>query len=86
MRAAVADGGRRVSIHVADEDSMALVTVLSHCAGAPDDDALLRSIAEVSSVRSCGTDAAPDGRRVWALFDAGPVTSQRRAAGAVPGL
>ncbi|MFJ5951454.1 hypothetical protein [Streptomyces noursei] len=69
VEAAVADEGRRISVHVADQDAMALVVVLSHRPGlAPDDDVLAR-IAGIAVTSSCGTDAAPDGRRVWALMD-----------------
>ncbi|WP_257981137.1 hypothetical protein [Streptomyces sp. CB02959] len=69
VEAAVADEGKRISVHVADQDAMALVVVLSHRPDpAPDDDVLAR-IAATAVTSSCGTDAAPDGRRVWALLD-----------------
>ncbi|MCZ1011924.1 hypothetical protein [Streptomyces lydicus] len=69
VEAAVADEGKRISVHVADQDAMALVVVLSHRPGiAPDDDVLAR-IAGITVTSSCGTDAAPEGRRVWALMD-----------------
>ncbi|MFE1715904.1 hypothetical protein, partial [Streptomyces sp. NPDC058728] len=79
--AAVADGGKRVSVHAADQDDMILIVVLSHRAGpAPDDDAFLTRIAAVSGTASCGSDAGEDGRRVWSLLDTRP----RRFSGAAP--
>ncbi|MEU5547684.1 hypothetical protein AB0G85_35915 [Streptomyces sioyaensis] len=69
VEAAVADEGKRISVHVADQDAMVLVVVLSHRAGfAPDGNDLAR-IAGITVTSSCGTDSAPDGRRVWALMD-----------------
>ncbi|MFI1826166.1 hypothetical protein ACH41E_06865 [Streptomyces sp. NPDC020412] len=81
---AVADGGRRVSVHVADEAAVAAIAVLSHRPGAPADDqaAVLRRIGTIDGVLSCGTDAAPDGRRVWALLDVDPTASPRPASAA----
>lgn len=79
--AAVADGGKRVSVHAADQDDMILIVVLSHRAGpVPEDDAFLTRIAAVSGTASCGSDAAEDGRRVWTLLDTRP----RRSPGAAP--
>ncbi|MFI1826159.1 hypothetical protein ACH41E_06830 [Streptomyces sp. NPDC020412] len=82
--AAVADGGRRVSVHVADEDAVAAIAVLSHRPCAPGDDqpTVLRRIGTLDGVLSCGTDAAPDGRRVWALLDVGPTASPRPVSAA----
>ncbi|MFD3330293.1 hypothetical protein [Streptomyces sp. NPDC058701] len=77
--AGVTDGGKRVSVHAADQDDLILIVVLSHRAGpAPDDDAFLKRIAAVSGSASCGSDAAEDGRRVWTL----PDTRPRRSPGA----
>ncbi|MEU9804094.1 hypothetical protein [Streptomyces sp. NPDC051000] len=76
---AVADGGKRVSLHIADQDRKVLMVALSHRPGAPED-AVLAELAAVRAVDSCGTDAAPDGRRVWALLDTTP--RRRRTPGA----
>lgn len=66
---AVADGGRRVSVHLADQDQQALIVALSHRTGlAVADDALLPQLASLGAV-SCGTDTAVDGRRLWAVLD-----------------
>ncbi|MFD3546726.1 hypothetical protein ACFWUW_14140 [Streptomyces sp. NPDC058655] len=71
--AAVADHGRRISVHAADQDGMLLIVVLSHRRGpAPEDDALLPRIAAVTGTAGCGTDAAEDGRRVWVLLETRP--------------
>ncbi|MET9887767.1 hypothetical protein ABZZ20_32450 [Streptomyces sp. NPDC006430] len=72
VEAAVADGGRRISVHLADQDHRVLVVVLSHVTGPAPDDAVLTELAALRTVVSCGSDAATDGRRVWALLDAEP--------------
>ncbi|MER5556963.1 hypothetical protein ABT001_35890 [Streptomyces sp. NPDC002793] len=69
VRTAVADGGRRVSVHLADQERQALVVALSHQPGlAVGDTAVLPELTGLGAV-SCGTDTAEDGRRVWAVID-----------------
>ncbi|MET9055244.1 hypothetical protein ABZW50_29265 [Streptomyces bacillaris] len=69
MRVAVADGGRRVSVHLADQNRQALIVALSHRPGLPvTDSGVLPELAGLGAV-SCGTDTAHDGRRVWAVLD-----------------
>lgn len=69
VRTAVADGGRRVSVHLADQDRQALIVALSHRSGlAVADTAVLPELTGLGAV-SCGTDTAEDGRRVWAVLD-----------------
>ncbi|MFF4448779.1 hypothetical protein [Streptomyces sp. NPDC001502] len=70
---AVAGGGKRVSVHLADQDAKILIMVLSHqtndqeSAGqVPTDVALLRA------VDACGTHTDHDGHTWWALLDARP--------------
>ncbi|MGW8726127.1 hypothetical protein ACWGNF_08880 [Streptomyces sp. NPDC055808] len=68
-QAALADGGRRVSLHLADQDQQVLVMVLSHTPGRDvTSDALLRDVADLGA-SSCGADTATDGRRLWAVID-----------------
>ncbi|MFD3698921.1 hypothetical protein ACFWUZ_22730 [Streptomyces sp. NPDC058646] len=70
---AVADGGRRVSIHLADQDQRILVMVLSHhAADGSGVEAVLGELAAVRSVVGCGADTGEDGRRLWALLDTDP--------------
>ncbi|MFE9558153.1 hypothetical protein ACFYOD_32265 [Streptomyces sp. NPDC006703] len=72
-RAALTDGGRRISLHLADQDRHALALVLSHQSGhAPEGEDLLRE-ASALGVVSCGTDTDQEdsGRRRWALTDLG---------------
>ncbi|KOU44870.1 hypothetical protein, partial [Streptomyces sp. WM6378] len=72
-RAALTDGGRRVSLHLADQDHQALILILSHQAGhAPEGEDLLREVTALGVV-SCGTDTDQEdgGRRRWALTDLG---------------
>ncbi|WP_073907752.1 hypothetical protein [Streptomyces sp. CB00455] len=79
VETAVADGGKRVSLHLADQDDRILVVALSHRpapAAAPGTvdrvDGLLAALAALGTVVGCGTDRAEDGRRLWALLDATP--------------
>lgn len=72
-RAALTDGGRRISLHLADQDRQALILLLSHQPGhAPVGEDLLRSVTALGVV-SCGTDTDQEdgGRRRWALADLG---------------
>ncbi|WP_250293548.1 hypothetical protein [Streptomyces atroolivaceus] len=68
VHTAVADGGRRVSVHLADQDRQALIVALSHRPGlAVTDDAVLPELTDRGAV-ACGTDTADDGRRLWAIL------------------
>ncbi|MFF2014109.1 hypothetical protein ACFVWY_34290 [Streptomyces sp. NPDC058195] len=74
VAAAVADGGRRISMHLSDQDQLACIVALSHQVGlppghAPDGDDVLHEITAVPGVAGCGTDAGPDGRRIWAVTE-----------------
>ncbi|MBD3550640.1 MULTISPECIES: hypothetical protein [Streptomyces] len=69
VRTAVADGGRRVSVHLADQSGQALIVALPHRPGlAAADTAVLPELTSLGAV-SCGTDTADDGRRLWAVLD-----------------
>ncbi|MGW2845384.1 hypothetical protein [Streptomyces sp. NPDC001274] len=73
VAAAVADGGRRISVHLSDQDQQACILALSHQAGlapghAPDGDDVLHQITAQAGVTGCGTDTGPDGRRIWAVI------------------
>ncbi|MFI0975355.1 hypothetical protein [Streptomyces californicus] len=69
VRTAVADGGRRVSVHLADQNRQALIVALPHRPGlAAADTAVLPELTSLGAV-SCGTDTAEDGRRLWAVLD-----------------
>ncbi|MEU0353690.1 hypothetical protein [Streptomyces cyaneofuscatus] len=69
MRTAVADGGRRVSVHLADQGQQALIVALSHQpAQEATNGTVLPELTRLGAV-SCGTDTAEDGRRVWAVLD-----------------
>ncbi|MGW7055080.1 hypothetical protein [Streptomyces sp. NPDC054887] len=68
------DGSRRISVHLSDQDGQACIVALSHqpalaagqqCAG----DDVLTALSAIPVVSSCGTDTAPDGRRLWAVID-----------------
>lgn len=67
--AAVRDGGRRISVHLADQNGQLLCLVLSHQPGlAVVEDPVLLEVAALG-VASCGTDTAADGRRRWVVID-----------------
>ncbi len=69
VRMAAADGGRQVSVQLADQGQQALIVALSHRPMRPvvDGGALLE-LAGLGAA-SCGMDTAEDGRRVWAVLD-----------------
>lgn len=69
VRMAAADGGRQVSVQLADQGRQALIVALSHRPMRPvvDGGALLE-LAGLGAA-SCGMDTAEDGRRVWAVLD-----------------
>ncbi|MET9294397.1 hypothetical protein [Streptomyces sp. NPDC003077] len=71
VRAALGDGGKRVTVHVADQDDTALILVLSHQDGpvTDPDPAFLAKISTLG-VLSCGTETERNepGNRRWALL------------------
>ncbi|MEV5784585.1 hypothetical protein AB0L42_26785 [Streptomyces sp. NPDC052287] len=65
----VADGGRHVSIHLAEQDGQVLLLAFSHQPQPPAlEDDILSRLCELGAV-SCGTETAIEGRQVWALLD-----------------
>ncbi|WP_237542879.1 MULTISPECIES: hypothetical protein [unclassified Streptomyces] len=65
---AVADGGRRISVHLAEENGRALIMALSHQSSDDLDDAVLPQLLDLGA-ENCGTEMTDDGRQVWALLD-----------------
>lgn len=64
----VEDGGRHVSLHLAEQDHQALILALSHQPEPADlGDTVLPRLHELGAV-SCGTEVTPEGRQVWALL------------------
>ncbi|MFJ3927664.1 hypothetical protein [Streptomyces sp. NPDC090022] len=70
--AAVRDGGRRVSMHLGDQEDKILVVALSHQAGNSPEGDVFDGLRTLATVDSCGDDLAADGRRVWAVLNTGP--------------
>ncbi|MEU9333159.1 hypothetical protein AB0D49_08335 [Streptomyces sp. NPDC048290] len=69
----VADGGRRVSLHLAEQAHQLLVLALSHQPHPPAlDDGALPRLRELGAV-SCGTESTVEGRQVWAVVDLIPL-------------
>ncbi|MGW0857595.1 hypothetical protein [Streptomyces sp. NPDC002690] len=69
---AVGDGGRKVSVHLSDQDGQACVVVLSHRCDlapghAPEGDDVLHRLTALPGVEGCGTETGPEGRRLWAV-------------------
>ncbi|MFF4369288.1 hypothetical protein [Streptomyces sp. NPDC001594] len=80
--AAVGAGGRRLSLHLADQEQRILVLVLGHAPADTGED-VLRVLGALRSVAACGTDTdEEDGPRLWALLEAeprrGPVVTSPR--------
>lgn len=69
----VADGGRHVSLHLAEQDDQALLLVFSHHPrpSQPQDDDVLNRLRELGAA-SCGTEMTGEGRQVWAVLDLEP--------------
>ncbi|MFI1676244.1 hypothetical protein [Streptomyces sp. NPDC020607] len=77
----VADGGRQVSLHLAEQDGQALILALGHRPHLPGGDTeaapapleldrqIMRELQELGGVASCGTEMTEEGRQVWALLD-----------------
>ncbi|MFE1444583.1 hypothetical protein [Streptomyces sp. NPDC058739] len=69
VAAVVADGGRHISLHLAEQDHKALILALSHQPQpAEPDESVLAGLSGLG-VASCGTEVTPDGRQVWAVLD-----------------
>ncbi|MFD7763598.1 hypothetical protein [Streptomyces microflavus] len=95
FRSAAEDGGRRVSLHLADDKRLnqVMLLALSHRQDMPpgDDDQILRDAEHMRTLvalgpRDVGVETTPDGRRWWAGLDLPrPRTArelQERATGA----
>ncbi|MFD9904030.1 hypothetical protein [Streptomyces sp. NPDC059063] len=70
-KAALGDGGQRITVHVADQDGAALIMALSHQDGpGQGGEAFLEEVAALG-VLSCGADTERDepGNRRWALLE-----------------
>ncbi|MFF3085920.1 hypothetical protein ACFVRB_12860 [Streptomyces nojiriensis] len=73
VHTAVAGGGKRVSVHLADQDDKILIMVLNHQTGEQDDaGGVPAEVAVLRTVDACGTHTDHDGHAWWALLDAQP--------------
>jgi hypothetical protein len=72
VKAVLADGGRRVSVHLSEQHGQVLVLALSHQAAGEDKDHELLTAVHDLGAASCGTETTAEGRRVWALLDLTP--------------
>ncbi|MEW2301943.1 hypothetical protein AB0958_18550 [Streptomyces sp. NPDC006655] len=64
---AVSDGGRRISVHLSEQDGMALILCLGHQHAESSGDDVLDRLHNLGA-DSCGTEMTPEGRQVWALL------------------
>ncbi|MEE1789245.1 hypothetical protein PUR28_00285 [Streptomyces sp. BE308] len=78
FRSAAQDGGRRISLHLADDETrnQVMILALSHRQDMPpgDDDQVLRDAEHMRALaalgpRDVGVETTPDGRRWWAGLD-----------------
>lgn len=74
VTAVLADGGRRISVHMSEQRGRVLVLALSHQANADTDADERELLAELNllGTASCGTETTADGRQVWALLEPAP--------------
>ncbi|MFK0202599.1 hypothetical protein [Streptomyces lavendulae] len=77
VTAAVANGGKRVSVHLGDQDQKVLVAVLSHTSG-PSDETVLSDMMALGTIDSVGADIGEDGHRLWVVLDAAPRCGRAR--------
>ncbi|MFI2780256.1 hypothetical protein [Streptomyces sp. ALB3] len=78
FRSAAQDGGRRISLHLADDEErdQVMVLAISHRQdmATGDDDQVLRDAGHMRALvalgpRDVGVETTPDGRRWWAGLD-----------------
>ncbi|MFF8271776.1 hypothetical protein ACF059_31005 [Streptomyces sp. NPDC016562] len=70
--AAVRGGGRRVSVHLANQADKILVVALSHQGGSLPEGNVFAELQALATLESRGDDLADDRRRVWAVPTAVP--------------
>jgi len=63
------DGGRRISVHLSEQDGRVVVLALSHRAPADDTSGDVLVALRGLGAASCGTETTGEGRQVWALLD-----------------
>ncbi|MFJ8158437.1 hypothetical protein [Streptomyces sp. NPDC094468] len=73
---ALQDGGRRISVHLSEQDSRALVLCLGHQQARTCEPADVLTELRALGADSCGTEMTADGRQVWALL---PVHQQHQS-------
>ncbi|MEU6393606.1 hypothetical protein [Streptomyces sp. NPDC046939] len=64
----VADGGRRISPHLSEQNGLALVLCLSHQQTAEHETTDMLTALRNLGTDSCGTEMTDEGRQVWALL------------------
>lgn len=82
VRTVLVDGGRQVSVHLAEQDGRALILALGHLPWSPErqggvaaapllelDRRVMREVQDLGGVVSCGTEMTEEGRQIWALLD-----------------
>ncbi|MFE3169258.1 hypothetical protein [Streptomyces sp. NPDC059224] len=75
----VEDGGRRISVHLSEQDHTALVLCLGHQQTQAGEATELLTELRALAVDSCGTEMTADGRQVWALFPVHPAATAARS-------
>ncbi|MEU6310691.1 hypothetical protein [Streptomyces sp. NPDC047014] len=78
VQAAVAAGGKRVSVHFADQQAKILVMVLNHRTDEQEEVGHVPAeVAVLRTVDACGAHTDLDGHAWWALLDAEPRPEKR---------
>ncbi|MFJ6486593.1 MULTISPECIES: hypothetical protein [unclassified Streptomyces] len=78
VHTAVAAGGKRVSVHLADQDAKILVMVLNHQITEQDGAGQIPTeVAALRTVDACGAHTDHDGHAWWALVNAQPEPKKR---------
>ncbi|MFF9982339.1 hypothetical protein [Streptomyces erythrochromogenes] len=80
VNTAVTAGGKRVSVHLADQDDKILVMALNHQdAGQDATPAVPAEVAVLRTVDACGAHTDHDSHAWWALLDGRPRPKKRLA-------
>lgn len=71
----IADGGRRISVHLSEQDGRIVVLALSHRSPTTDLPGDVLVALRGYGAASCGTETTGEGRQVWALLDLAPAAA-----------
>lgn len=75
VEAVLADGGRRISLHMSEQQHQVLLLAASHLPAVERDEKILLTSIRTLGAVSCGNETTGEGRQVWALLDLVPASA-----------